>query len=341
LTVLPHAASSVRRDAAPEISVIIVSWNAFRVLSECLESLSEGISRSYEVIVVDNASTDGSPDIVDKRFPWVTLIQTGKNLGFAKANNIGIQRSRGKYVALVNSDVKVLPGCLDNLAEFLDQNADSGMVGPRMMYADGRLQSSCRRFPSLWNNACEAIGLNKIFPRARFFAGEHMFYFSCDQTCEVEVLVGCFILARRTAIDEFGLLDEAFFMYGEDLDWCRRCMLAGWKVMFYPSAEAIHYGGGSSANDPVRFDIAQQRARLQLWAKHHSRASWFAVAALMIAQRCIRIVAAYLAISINRRAGSSPSEAVRRRHVACLRALCAELGLNLGFTNVVPRKTLQ
>ena len=225
----------------PEISVIIVSWNARSFLEECLDSLSRGITRTHEVIVVDNASTDGSPEMVTERFPWVILIQTGENLGFSKGNNIGINRSRGKYLALVNSDVNVLPDCLDQLAAFLDEQRDVGMVGPRVLYGDRRLQSSCRRFPNLWNNSCEVLKLNKLFPKSEFFAGEHMFYFSYNQTREVEVLVGCFILARHHAVKQFGLLDEGFWMYGEDLDWSRRCWQSEWKVMFYPGAEAIHY----------------------------------------------------------------------------------------------------
>ena len=139
-------------EVPPEISVIIVSWNASGYLEKCLESLSSGIARSYEVIVVDNDSNDGSPLMVMHRFPWAKLIQTGANLGFAKGNNIGIENSRGKYLALINSDAIALPGCLDALSQFLDDHPDVGMVGPRVMNGDRSLQSSCRRFPTLWNN---------------------------------------------------------------------------------------------------------------------------------------------------------------------------------------------
>jgi GT2 family glycosyltransferase len=189
------------RETTPELSVVIVSWNARSFLEECLDSLSRGVSRTCEVTVVDNASSDGSSEMVAERFPWVALIQAGENLGFAKGNNLGINRSRGKYIALVNSDVKVLSGCLDQLTAFLDQHPDVGMVGPRIMYGDGRLQSSCRRFPNLWNSACDAFGLNKLFPRSRLFAGEQMSYFACDHTRGVEVLAGCFIVARREAVN--------------------------------------------------------------------------------------------------------------------------------------------
>lgn len=307
-------------EPAPEISVIIVSWNASRFLEECLESLSRGIGRSYEVIVVDNASIDGSPEMVNTKFPWVTLIQFGENLGFAKANNHGIRRSRGKYLALVNSDVKVLPGCLDQLAAFLDAHPGVGMVGPRIMHGDRRQQSSCRRFPGLWNNICQVFYLNKLFPRYPFFAGEEMFFFSYDRTCEVEVLVGCFILARRDAVDKFGLLDENFWMYGEDLDWCRRCWESGWKIMFYPGAEAIHYCGGSSVNDPVRFAIVQQQSLLRLWAKHHSRLEQSALVFLRAIQCCLRLLAAGFMALASRQGRQSPVIRAQMQ-VACLRAL--------------------
>lgn len=310
-------------EVPPEISVIIVSWNASGYLDKCLESLTSGIARTYEVIVVDNNSSDGSPTMVTNKYPWVKLIQTGANLGFSKGNNIGIKSSLGKYVALINSDALALPGCLDALSQFLSDHPDVGMVGPRVMYGDRSLQSSCRRFPTLWNNACEVFLLNRFFPRIEFFAGEHMFYFSYDCTCEVEVLVGCFILARRSAINEFGLLDEVFFFYGEDIDWSRRCWQSGWKVMFYPGAEAIHFCGGSSTNNRAHFAVAQHTARLQLWAKHRPR---FAVAGLMVllAWQCIlRLSVAGLIFAFRLHRWKDPAM-LTRIQVACLKNLWAK-----------------
>lgn len=309
-------------EVPPEISVIIVSWNASDYLEKCLESLSSGIARTYEVIVVDNNSSDDSPTMVINKFPWVRLIETGANLGFAKGNNIGIKSSRGRYLALVNSDAIALPGCLDALSQFLADHPDVGMVGPRVMNGDRSLQNSCRRFPTLWNNACEEFALNRLFPRMKYFTGEEMFYFSHDCTCEVEVLTGCFILARRNAINEFGLLDEAFFFYGEDVDWSRRCWQSGWKVMFYPGAEAIHFGGGSSKNNRPHFVVAQQTARLQLWAKHRSR---FAVAGLMVllAWHCImRISVAGLIFAFKLHRWKDPAM-LSHIQVACLKNLWA------------------
>lgn len=314
LAPLPHGKYAV------EISVVIVSWNARSFLEECLESLEQPSKCSLEVIVVDNASSDGSPEMVAARFPSVVLIQTGANLGFSKGNNVGIRRSRGKYLALINSDARVLPGCLDRLAEFLDEHEDVGMVGPRVMYGDMTLQSSCRRFPGVWNNFCEVFRLNKIFPSSEYFAGEHMFYFGYNRTREVEVLVGCFILARRSAVEQFGLLDEDFWMYGEDLDWSRRCRNAGWKVIFYPDAEAVHHCGGSSANDPDRFLQAQQKARVLLWKKHHTPLKRLALISLASIHFGMRLARSIMTLAIQPASRSRNLERLALE-VRCLKEL--------------------
>src|SRR5271170_7602 len=254
------------RTAGVDTSVVIVSWNAKRFLEECLVSLRDCPStRTIEVIVVDNASFDGSPEMVTAEFPHVKLIQTGANLGFAKANNVGIRISGGRYVSLINSDAKVLGNCLDVLADYLDQHPDVGNVGPKVLNGDMTLQGTCRRFPTLWNNFCEAVGLSKIFKNSNVFTDEHMNDFAHDRELDVDVLVGCFWMVRKEAFGEVGLLDEDFFIYAEDVDWCKRCWEGGWKVSFFPGAEAVHYRGGSSSNDPGRFSAEQYRAVLQYW----------------------------------------------------------------------------
>ena len=254
----------------PEISVIIVSWNACKFLEECLDSLSRGITRACEVIVIDNASSDGSPEMVAAKFPWVRLVRSGANLGFAKGNNLAFKHARGRYVCLVNSDVNVFAGCVDALADYLDHHPDVGMVGPRILNADRSLQNNCRAFPNLWNKFCVVFGLSRLFPSSSWFSGEEMCWFDHLRERAVDALVGCFIMTRVKAVEQFGLLDENFFMYGEDIDWCRRCQKSGWKVMFFPGVESLHYGGASSANAPQRFSVELQRAALQLWAKHRS-----------------------------------------------------------------------
>src|SRR5580698_3467772 len=255
-----------------DISIVIVAWNAKHYLELCLESLAAAPPRrSMEIIVVDNASADGTAEMIEAQFPYVKLIRSSENLGFAKGNNVGIRQCRGRYIALVNPDVIVFPGCLDALSDFLDQNPKVGNVGPRVLNPDMTMQSTCRRFPTLWNNFCSATRLESAFKGNRFFAGEHMFYFPHDRTLQVDVLVGCFSMIRRETFNDVGLLDEDLFMYGDDVDWCRRCWNAGWQVVFFPGARALHDRGKITAPYPVRFAVAQQRSILYYWAKHHGR----------------------------------------------------------------------
>src|SRR5208282_5049611 len=172
-----------------DISVVIVAWKAKRYLELCLESLAEAPPRrSMEIIVVDNASADGTAEMVEARFPGVKLIRSSENLGFAKGNNVAIRQCCGRYIALVNPDVIVFPGCLDALADFLEANPKVGDVGPRVFNPDMTMQSTCRRFPTLWNNLCSSLGLPGRFPNSRFFAGEHMFSFPHDRTLAVDVI---------------------------------------------------------------------------------------------------------------------------------------------------------
>jgi GT2 family glycosyltransferase len=274
-----------------DISIVIVSWNAKKYLTDCVESLlSQESSRTMEIIVVDNASTDGSPEVIMERFPEVILIQNEKNLGFAKANNIGINRSTGKYICLINSDIKILNGCILKLYYFMEENSPAGIIGPKILNSDLSSQSSCRRFPSLWNNFCSAFGLNKISPNSKEFSGEQMFYFQHNRVERVHVVSGCFMMVRRKALDQVGYLDDQFFMYSEDIDWCKRFWDAGWEVAFSPNARAIHYGGASSSNSPIKFSVEQEKAILQYWAKHHSRPAQSTIFLIIFIKHVVRIL---------------------------------------------------
>ena len=304
-----------------QISVVIVGWNARRYLELCLESLAEALPRrSMEVLVVDNASTDGSAEKIETKFPWVKLLKSKENLGFSKGNNIAIRQCQGRYIALVNPDVIVFPGCLDELAEFLDQNPNVGHVGPRVFNSDMTQQNTCRRFPSLWNNFCSAIGLESIFKGFRFFAGEQMFYFSHNRTLSVNVIAGCFSMIRRETFDDVGLLDENLFMYGDDIDWCRRAWNAGWQVVFYPDARAIHHRGKTTAPFPVRFSVAQQRSVLHYWAKHHSIVGVCGIRSIMFLHHLLRYgIASLRGLT---RSQKGPRNEVRKQvSGACLREL--------------------
>jgi len=304
-----------------DISVVIVGWNAKHYLELCLESLAAAPPRrSMEVLVVDNASTDGSAEMIEARFPWVKLIKSTENLGFSKGNNLAIRQCQGRYIALVNPDVIVFPGCLDALADFLDENPKVGNVGPRVFNPDMSQQSTCRRFPTLWNNFCSAAGLATKFTKSRIFAGEHMWFFAHDRTLAVDVIVGCFSMIRRETFDVVGLLDENLFMYGDDVDWCRRCWNAGWQVVFYPGARAIHDRGKITAPYPVRFAVAQQKSVLYYWAKHHSFFGVLGIRSIMLFHHLMRYTIAVLSglTGSERRARS---EVRKKVSGACLREL--------------------
>jgi GT2 family glycosyltransferase len=304
-----------------ELSVVIVAWNARHYLELCLNSLAEAPPRrSMEVLVVDNASADGSAEMIETQFPWVKLIRSTENLGFSKGNNVAIRQCSGRYIALVNPDVIVFPNCLDALADFLDKNPRVGNVGPRVFNPDMTQQSTCRRFPTLWNNFCSATRFESIFKGSRFFAGEHMFYFSHDRTLAVDVIVGCFSMIRRETFDEIGLLDEGLFMYGDDVDWCHRAWNAGWECVFYPEARAIHDRGKTTAPYPVRFALAQQRSVLHYWSKHHSFLGVLGIRTIMLCHHFLRYVVAALSGLLPSRK-KSQNEVRKQVSGACLRAL--------------------
>lgn len=273
------------------VSVVIVSWNAKAYLAQCLKSLEEGICNySMEVLVIDNASTDGSPELVAENFPHIRLIRNSENLGFSKANNIGIKNSLGKYICLINSDVRVFKDCISNLVDFMEMHPDIGLVGPRMLDASGQVGRSCRGFPTIWNMFCRAIGLDLIFPRIQFISSYSLPYWHHNTTRRVDILGGWFWMTKRTAITEVGLLDEDFFFYAEDMDWCKRFQLKKLGVAFLATAESIHYGGGSSKNAPVKYYIQQQRADYQYWRKHHSKFEMGAYFCICMLHHFIRFI---------------------------------------------------
>jgi hypothetical protein len=197
------------------------------------------------------------------------------------------------------------------------------MVGPRIIGRDGKLQRSCRGFPGVWNMFCRALALDYFFPRSRWFGGFLLFHWPQDCLREVDMLTGCFWLVRRQALVQVGLLDERFFMYGEDMDWCKRFWLKGWQLVFVPSAEAIHYGGASSSNAPVRFYIERHRADLQYWDKHHSRLAVFCFYLICCLHLVLRTLGHSLAFVIKPRERATCASKVKRS-VACLKWMLSD-----------------
>jgi len=311
-----------------EISVIIVSWNAREFLSDCLNSIRKSGGESVrEVIVVDNGSSDASAEMVSEQFPEVTLERSKENLGFARGNNLGIQRATGEYLALINSDVVLHPGSLDQLASCLSRRHEVGLVAPRVLGADGRLQPTCRRLPSVWNITCEILALDRLpFPA---FSGRCMRSIEHEQAGEqeVEVLSGCFWMARRSAVEKIGGLDERFFFYAEDVDWCKRFREGGWKVVYVPQAIATHFGGGSSANAPLRYSIELLRANLTYWKKHHGALGQAVFFFLSIVHHAARFLIRGVGVLFRGDPISQESAYKCKRSKACLRWLLTGKGI--------------
>jgi GT2 family glycosyltransferase len=301
------------------VSVLIVSWNARDYLRSCLQSIRRARpSCLHEIIVVDNASTDGSPEMVTRCFPEAKLVRAGANLGFARANNLAMSLATGSAFALVNSDALVHPGCLESLVEHLESNPAVGMVGPRVLGGDGQLQRTCQHLPGFRNTLCRALALDRfngsVFSSYEGSTAQH------DRLHRPDALSGCFCVARRSAVDRVGMLDERFFFYAEDIDWCKRFYDAGWTLAFVPHATATHFGGGSSSQAHVRFSIEFLRATLMYWRKHYGPVGEWSCRQLLVLHHGVR----WAARSCQRMAGRGRSEGSRHKwaeHSACLKWL--------------------
>ncbi|MFH1371552.1 MAG: glycosyltransferase family 2 protein [Planctomycetota bacterium] len=252
-----------------DLSIVIVSWNTRDILRNCLRSVfyqTQGI-RS-EVIVVDNASSDGSAEMVKTEFSQVALIENHDNRGFAVANNQGMALSCGRYLLLLNSDTVVLDDAISKIVAFADNHPEAAVVGCRVLNPDKTLQPTCFMFPSLLNLVLAATHLYKLFPRNKFFGRERMTWWDRSDTREVDVVTGCCMLVRREAIERVGIMDDAFFMYGEETDWCYRLKFAGWKVMFTPGAQIIHFGKASSSRIKSTMRLQLSGSILIYFKKH-------------------------------------------------------------------------
>lgn len=270
-----------------DLSIIIVNWNTCDLLAQCLEAVARtGGDLDMEIIVVDNASTDGSQEMIRQQFPDVGLITNMENLGFAKANNQAIRRSRGRYILLLNSDAFVCENTVERMVAFMDAHPEAGMAGCKLLYADGRLQRSCSAFPTLFTEFCVATGLDKLFPKSPLFGKYLMTHWDFDDVREVDAIMGAFMFVRAAAIEKVGLMDERYFMYSEEVDWCYRFKEKGWKLYFYPDAEAVHLWGGSAGQVRVEMLVQMYRSRVEFFRQHYGERS-AALLKLLIGFSCL------------------------------------------------------
>jgi GT2 family glycosyltransferase len=231
-----------------KLSIIIVNWNTCNLTKQTIESVYRETSGiDFEIILTDNASSDDSVEVIKKEFPQVILIENKENLGFGKANNQGMRIALGKYIMLLNSDTVVLSQAITRLTSYLDEHEDITMLGPKLLNEDRTFQYSCRRnLPNPMNSFFHLFGLAKLFPKSKMFTDYKRFAYDSNRTEPVEAISGAAMFFRRGVFDTMGGFDEQFFMYGEDLDFCKRVQDKGWKTMFVHDAEIIHFGGQSS-----------------------------------------------------------------------------------------------
>lgn len=243
-----------------DLSIIIVNWNTRDLLAECLRSVYDTVhDLAFEVFVVDNASTDGSADMVRQCFPQAQLIENSENVGFARANNQAIERSSGRYIVLLNSDTIVRPQALAALIQFMEGHARAGACGPYLLNADGTLQASCHPLLTAFREFWRLCFLDHLWPLASY----RMERWSDDVPREVAVIKGACLVLRRQTLVQVGLLDERYFIYSEEMDLCHRLALSGWRLYWVPAARVVHLGGGSTRQVAPEMYLQLYRSKAQ------------------------------------------------------------------------------
>lgn len=255
-----------------DLSIAIVNWNVRHLLKRCLRSIFENGGVQLEVIVVDNASSDGSVDMVRQDFPQVHLIANEDNVGFTGGNNQAIAASRGRYLLLLNPDTEIVGEALSTMVAYMDAHPRVGALGPQLLNPDGSVQSSRRRFPTIATAFLESTILQLWFPRNRVLSRYYILDRPDDETQVVDWVTGACLLARREAIEQAGPLDEDYFMYSEELDWCYRFEKQGWQVVYLPAARVVHHEGKSSEQVVPARHVRFQRSKILFFKKHFG--SW-------------------------------------------------------------------
>jgi GT2 family glycosyltransferase len=257
-------------DTAPDVSIVIVNYRASEYVRQSLRSLRQAQRYEHtEIIIVDNASQDRSRQAITEEFPEVQWIGLKSNIGFGKACNVGAQKASGTYLLLLNPDTVVSRNTLAACIEFMDTRPDVGILGPKILNPDGTLQPSCRRsFPTPLVAFSHLFGLSKLFPRSRLFGKYNLTYLDPDTSAQVDAVSGSFMFMRTKTFRTLGGFDEAFFMYGEDLDLCARTRQHGYTVWYYPETQIIHFKGRSAAKQPLRSRAAFYEAMVLFSRKY-------------------------------------------------------------------------
>jgi len=254
-----------------DLSIIIVNWRTKEYLLKSLASIGQtGEDLSWEIIIVDNGSQDGSGTAVEEVFPAVHLIENDENLGFSRATNQGLRESLGRYVLLLNPDTEVREGAIERLVSFMDTHSDAGVAGPQLLDSDGSHQNSIANFPSLATELLNQSLLRWLFPKQ--FPGKERDY---AEPVEVDSVIGACMIVRREAMDQVGLLDEEYFLFLEETDWCYQMKKAGWKIYHVPQAEIYHFQGKSAELEKKKAKIEYYRSRYHFFKKNRGNLHWF------------------------------------------------------------------
>lgn len=254
-----------------DVSILILNYNTCQLTLDCIQSVYQSHTQyAYEIIVVDNASSDGSATAIPAAYPELTFIANTDNVGFAKGNNQGMKVAQGRYILLLNSDTIVQSDTLETMVSFMDAYPRAGASGCKIVLPDGSLDKACKRgFPTPAASFYYAFGFSKWFPDNPRFNGYQLGYLNPDESYPIDSLVGAFMLVRREVIEQIGGLDEAFFMYGEDIDWCYRIKEAGWEIHYRGNTQIIHYKGASSRRKPFKIIYEFHRAMWLFHRKHY------------------------------------------------------------------------
>ena len=263
----------------PELSVVVVTYNALPYIEQCLASVA-----GWEAVVVDHGSTDGTAKLVREKFPDVRVVEQ-ENLGLGAGWNRGIRETSSPYVLILNADAWAVGDGVERLLRFGESRPDAAVVGPKLLNTDGSLQRSVRGFPTLWRLATEYFFLRKLAPRSQALNAFYCGGFDHDRVLEVEFVMGSVMLVRREAIERVGPLDEDFFLFSEETDWCYRFRRAGWKVLFFPGAEFVHVGGASHGG---RMFTENLRGHLRFLSKHRGPAEAERARRLLLAALRVR-----------------------------------------------------
>lgn len=307
---------------ASDLAIVIVSWNVAPLLRACLDSILHApdvVERDgqlwvgqhrAEIWVVDGASSDGSAAMVRERYRQVHLIACDTNVGFTAGNNLALRRCDARYLLLLNPDTEIVEDALSNMVDYMERHPEIGVLGPQLRYPDGRPQPSRRRFPTLATAFMESTLLEEWLPNNRWARAYRFADAPADVIQPVDWVTGACMLVRRKATERVGLLDEDLFMYSEELDWCRRLVADGWRVIYYPCAVVVHHEGQSAGQVIAARDIYFHSSKVHYFRKHHGRLQAEVLRAFLLATYVVRMGLEALKLAIGHR------PAVRRQRLA-------------------------